>query len=234
MPTPDFGPKKSSFAVVTESTGVEIESCSKTATEETEDQTDLNVSTGSLPALSEDDDEVDQDEESLHEPFANSTFATSEIKESTAVRKSPSILKRKRSSIDPNEAKKRKGERKSVSFSDPFQENTRNRLSTRGNIGGLSPSARRLSRSGRMLQMANKGETVKMLAKEQKGQQSGTVSSVAADGEEDLVLSNGEKYLKLLRDERDSNGGPRQRTEAEKNKLRKMMLDLCSAMNDLC
>lgn len=100
---------QSSFAVVTESTGVEIESCSKTATEETEDQTDLNVSTGSLPALSEDDDEVDQDEESLHEPFANSTFATSEIKESTAVRKSPSILKRKRSSIDPNEAKKRKG-----------------------------------------------------------------------------------------------------------------------------
>merc|ERR1711990_1372312 len=79
MPTPDFGPKKSSFAVVTESTGVqaEIESCSKTTTEETEDQTDLNVSTGSLPALSEDDDEVDQDEESLHEPFANSTFATS-------------------------------------------------------------------------------------------------------------------------------------------------------------
>ena len=100
---------QSSFAVVTESTGVELESCSKTATEETEDQTDLNVSTGSLPALSEDDDEVDQDEESLHEPFANSTFATSEIKESTAVRKSPSILKRKRSSIDPNEAKKRKG-----------------------------------------------------------------------------------------------------------------------------
>ena len=102
---------QSSFAVVKESTGVEteIESCSKTATEETEDQTDLNVSTGSLPALSEDDDEVDQDEESLHEPFANSTFATSEIKESTAVRKSPSILKRKRSSIDPNEAKKRKG-----------------------------------------------------------------------------------------------------------------------------
>ena len=126
------------------------------------------------------------------------------------------------------------GERKSVSFSDPFQENTRNRLSTRGNIGGLSPSARRLSRSGRMLQMANKGETVKMLAKEQTGQQSGTVSSVANDGEEDLVLSNGEKYLKLLRDERDANGGPRQRTEAEKNKLRKMMLDLCSAMNDLC
>ena len=121
-----------------------------------------------------------------------------------------------------------------MSFSDPFQENTRNRLSTRGNIGGLSPSARRLSRSGRMLQMANKGETVKMLAKEQAGQQSGTVSSVAADGEDDLVLSNGEKYLKLLRDERDANGGPRQRTEAEKNKLRKMMLDLCSAMNDLC
>ena len=102
---------QSSFAVVTESTGIEteIDSCSKTATEETEDQTDLNVSTGSLPALSEDDDEVDQDEESLHEPFANSTFATSEIKESTTVRKSPSILKRKRSSIDPNEAKKRKG-----------------------------------------------------------------------------------------------------------------------------
>jgi len=118
-----------------------------------------------------------------------------------------------------------------VSFSDPFQENTRNRLSTRGNIGGLSPSARRLSRSGRMLQMANKGETVKMLAKEQAGQQSGTVPSV---DEEDPVLSNGEKYLKLLRDERDANGGPRQRTEAEKNKLRKMMLDLCSAMNDLC
>ena len=70
-----------------------------------EDQTDLNVSTGSLPALSEDDEEVDQDEESLHEPFANSTFATSEIKESTTVRKSPSI----RSSVDPNEAKKRKG-----------------------------------------------------------------------------------------------------------------------------
>ena len=83
--------------------------------------------------------------------------------------------------------------------------------------------------------MANKGETVKMLAKEQTGQQSGnTVSSVANDGEEDLVLSNGEKYLKLLRDEKDANGGPRQRTEAEKNKLRKMMLDLCSAMNDLC
>ena len=83
---------QSSFAVVTESTGVEaeIESCSKTATEETEDQTDLNVSTGSLPALSEDDDEVDQDEESLHEPFANSTFATSEIKESTAVRSTTS------------------------------------------------------------------------------------------------------------------------------------------------
>ena len=77
-----------SSAVITEST------------EENEDQTDLNV-----PALSE----VDHDEESLHEPFANSTFATSEIKESTAVRKSPSILKRKRSSIDPNEAKKRKG-----------------------------------------------------------------------------------------------------------------------------
>ena len=91
-----------SSAVITEST------------EENEDQTDLNVSTGSLPALSEDDDEVDQDEESLHEPFANSTFATSEIKESTAVRKSPSILKRKRSSIDPNEAKKRKGK---LSFS---------------------------------------------------------------------------------------------------------------------
>ena len=92
--------------MVTESTGIEteIESCSKAATEENEDQTDLNVSTGSLPALSEDDDEVDQDEESLHEPFANSTFATSEIKESTAVRKSPSILKRKRSSTDPNDA----------------------------------------------------------------------------------------------------------------------------------
>ena len=79
--------------------------------------------------------------------------------------------------------------------------------------------------------MANKGETVKMLAKEQAGQQSGTVPSV---DEEDPVLSNGEKYLKLLQDERDANGGPRQRTEAEKNKLRKMMLDLCSAMNDLC
>ena len=125
------------------------------------------------------------------------------------------------------------GERKSVSFSDPFQENTRNRLSTRGNIGGLSPSARRLSRSGRMLQMANKGETVKMLAKEQTGQQSGTGSTNVAESEDDLVLSNGEKYLKLLRDERDS-GQPRQRTEAEKNKLRKMMLDLCSAMNELC
>ena len=125
------------------------------------------------------------------------------------------------------------GERKSVSFSDPFQENTRNRLSTRGNIGGLSPSARRLSRSGRMLQMANKGETVKMLAKEQTGQQSGTGSTNVAESEDDLVLSNGEKYLKLLRDERDS-GQSRQRTEAEKNKLRKMMLDLCSAMNELC
>ena len=112
--------------MVKESTGVEaeIESCSKTATEETEDQTDLNVSTGSLPALSEDDDEVDQDEESLHEPFANSTFATSEIKESTAVRKSPSILKRKRSSIDPNEAKKRKGNHfwtiSARNFRDPY------------------------------------------------------------------------------------------------------------------
>ena len=99
---------QASFAVVTESTGIEeVESCSKTMAEE--DQTDLNVSTGSLPALSEDDEEVDQDEESLHEPFANSTFATSEIKESTTVGKSPSILKRKRSSVDPNEAKKRKG-----------------------------------------------------------------------------------------------------------------------------
>ena len=79
------------------------------------------MSTGSLPALSEDDDEVDQDEESLHEPFANSTFATSEIKESTTVRKSPSILKRKRSSVDPNEAKKRKGKKNSWSLMcDPY------------------------------------------------------------------------------------------------------------------
>ena len=89
-----------SSAVITKLTAVEIDSCLKTATEEKEDQTDLNVSTGSLPALSQ----VDQDEESLHEPFANSTVATSEIKGSTAVSKSPSILKRKRSSIDPNEA----------------------------------------------------------------------------------------------------------------------------------
>ena len=81
-----------------------------------------------------------------------------------------------------------------------------------------------------MLQMANKGETVKMLTKEQTGQPSGVT---VADSEDDLVLSNGEKYLKLLRDERDS-AQPRQRTEAEKNKLRKMMLDLCSAMNELC
>ena len=83
-----------------------------------------------------------------------------------------------------------------------------------------------------MLQMANKGETVKMLAKDQTGQPSG-VGSTVAESEDDLVLSNGEKYLKLLRDERDS-AQPRQRTEAEKNKLRKMMLDLCSAMNELC
>lgn len=84
-----------------------------------------------------------------------------------------------------------------------------------------------------MLQMANKGETVKMLAKEQTGQQPSGVGSTVAESEDDLVLSNGEKYLKLLRDERDS-AQPRQRTEAEKNKLRKMMLDLCSAMNELC
>ena len=113
---------QSSFAVVTESTGVEaeIESCSKTATEETEDQTDLNVSTGSLPALSEDDDEVDQDEESLHEPFANSTFATSEIKESTAVRKSPSNLKPKRSSFNWKKSIKRSTT--STSFQIPFEQ----------------------------------------------------------------------------------------------------------------
>ena len=105
-----------SSAVITKLTDVEIDSCLKTATEEKEDQTDLNVSTGSLPALSQ----VDQDEESLHEPFANSTFATSEIKESTAVRKSPSNLKPKRSSFNWKKSIKRSTT--STSFQIPFEQ----------------------------------------------------------------------------------------------------------------
>ena len=80
---------------------------------------------------------------------------------------SPSILKkRKRTSInDLNESKKQRR----VSFSDQFFEpaNSRSsRLSTSRNVGtiksGLSPQQRRMSRSGRMLQMANEG-SVQML-----------------------------------------------------------------------
>ena len=117
-----------------------------------------DVESSALPVISEDED-LDMDEESIHEPFGNSTFS-GEIK-GEIPKQSPSILKRRRSSTDPNDSKR---PRRSVSFCDQFKDSSSKRLPARGNItGGLSPSARRLSRSGRMLQMANKGENVSLL-----------------------------------------------------------------------
>ena len=45
----------------------------------TRSETILNVSSGSLPVVS-DEDQIDEDEESLHEPFKSSAFVSAEIK----------------------------------------------------------------------------------------------------------------------------------------------------------
>ena len=45
----------------------------------TRSETVLNVSSGSLPVVS-DEDQIDEDEESLHEPFKSSAFVSAEIK----------------------------------------------------------------------------------------------------------------------------------------------------------
>jgi len=120
-------------------------------------------SSHSLPVAS-DDDELDQDEESLHEPFKNGTFTDGEIKaemapNSSEKSQSPSILKKRKRSAgaELNDSKKQRR----VSFSDQFFEPAKSsRLSSSRNVAtikSMSPQQRRMSRSGRMLQMANEG-----------------------------------------------------------------------------